>query len=248
MDTVILNGLNLTAENYHITSVDNDLLTEAKINTYIIPRGDKSKSVSRDLGAKNIVLNGYIVASTPEDLLNKLDILKKTAYSTNMVLSITYGSSSRQYIVDFVSFSPVEKNITYIEYSLTLSANDPAGQSIIATDVDYPAVTGDLSETINFSGSFKPEPNIEITINSETDLTEIALTVNGNTLTMTEAFDVDDVLLINIAEKKVLLNATEIDFEGAFPEFVPGNNIVLIEFTSTVHNADINFNYYSKWL
>lgn len=250
METIILNGFNLSSENYLVTGISNDITTNNSLNVLKIPRSDKSKILYYELDSRKILITGIVLGSSRQDLLANIDSLKNAIYGENLILTITYGATTRKHLVNLQSISFAEdSSVDFTSYTLDLLATEPTESTVAAVE-NFTGKTGVFSEVIDFDGSFYPEPVITITVNSETSLSKFVLSSSssGISITVNAAFEANDVLIINTKEKKVLLNAVEIDYSGAFPKFAAGENTVTITPTSTAHNLDIEMRYVPRWL
>ena len=70
---------------------------------------------------------------------------------------------------------------------------------------------------------------------------------NGNTITINETIATSDILIIDSREKKVTLNANEVDYTGVFPIFETGLESYEVEANGT-KNYDVTIKFFNTYL
>lgn len=248
-------------------SFDSNALSSAYL---IVNRLNKSDAPSRDLQvdplafndgfvlptdfwrSRTVVIGGTIVADSAAQLGTLLDQLKQGFAGVNKNLDVDYGSGTRRYKATLRRFEAPEDfyNITYLPYEAEFICQ-PFGydtQSINVSSDDMTASSRTVEMTV--VGTYRPLPIITITFSTETGASAVGVTNNttGDAITVTQAFNAADVLIINCEEQKVTVNGVQVDFAGPIPLFATGENELVVSIPATARNVDIDIDYFPRYL
>lgn len=107
------------------------------------------------------------------------------------------------------------------------------------------------SESVNFTGSYKPNPVITITVVAETDMTAIKFenTTKSDWIQVARSFAAAEVLVIDCNNETVQVDGTDVDFTGVFPSFDPDSNSLKVTTTdSGAFNITVSITYHPTYL
>lgn len=238
---------------------DHQSAPEREMNMLKVARNDGSKLISSWWKEKYITLEGFIQASSQATLEAKIDEFKTYLSIPSATLSYSWDASgNREYHDATISNLKIIRdsdNRDWCEFSITFLVPSGKGQATSATTVSYPNVTtATKAITLTVTGSAIAHPIFTFTVNSETSLTNIALTNTStflgtnNTINFPASYNAADVLSVDFGTFEVTLNGSPLDYTGAWPSFGPQGNSISIVFSSAAHNVTIGISYYPEYL
>lgn len=242
---VYINGTDIQTTNVVLSVVDHDSSVAQDLNLQKISRQDGQKLLSSSFNVKKISLSGTVKGSSMADLEFRIDQLKKNCMVINGRLDIQYGGETRRYIVSAESFASQRKNynVTTAPFSVVFTVyNPPFGQNVSGLGGNLAinealssagnTVQG-LASTVSFDGSAPPRPLITFRIDNAGGLEQIDELNIGkkNIISIGTHFTTGDKVLIDTDNQVVLWNGRPVNFEGVFPEYEVGDNVIVSRFT-----------------
>jgi hypothetical protein len=235
MSEVLINGLDINeGTNYRVRSISHDNSPPMRMSTLEIARRDGEELVASSFGPKRIEIEGTVKASNNNELVEKIDDLKKYCLKDDLIdLDIPYGANTRRYEVQVsnVFIGNEHFNVNFSPFTIVCEAiEEPMGRG---TDFEEALSVNSYSleyETCSptFDGSAPPKPVIRYTVNTAGNLEGIQIR-NRNTDTRLETFtgySDNDELTIDTDKQEVRLNDEPFSFEGIFPKFeIDTNNL-----------------------
>lgn len=236
----------------------------------IVNRINKSDAPVRDVQVENLAFNdGFVIASdfwrsrtikiagmldatSSGHLASLLDTLKQDLSGVNKNLDVDHGTGTRRYKGTLGRLEAPEDffNITHLPYTAEFICQ-PFGYDTSSVNISSDDITGSSrTVTSTIQGTFRPLPTITITFTSETGASAVSFANNttGDTITITQAFNAADVLIINCEEQKVTVNGTQVDFAGPIPLFDVGSNEMVLTVAATSRDVDLDIDYTPRYL
>ncbi len=181
---------------------------------------------------KKVSIAGVIVGSSSSDLDTRIDAFKSLFGYKDKNLDISYGASTRRYIAtsNAVSVKRQQKAL-FAEFGIEFVCSLPFGRNTtLTTALNASGRTASgYTDAHTFLGSAPiQQPIITITYSAITggaNYVQFVNNANGQSILITDqTWIASDVLEIDTRTgyRTVKKNGVEVDFLGAFPEFVPG--------------------------
>lgn len=82
---------------------------------------------------------------------------------------------------------------------------------------------------VEMDGTITPLPNTSFVLDACSALGDVSITAGGQTLSIGTEWSAGDTIIIDNNNKDVSRNNSRIDYSGAFPEFVIGNNTIQVD-------------------
>jgi len=256
---VAFNGLEINGVDYLTENTNHDNWPTRLVNSYKIARRDGEKLVSAYFGRKEITINGYIQATDQATFEAQVDQLKQIFYQQNGDLLISYNGTIREYFATVLELQiPRDSyNIDWAPFSAKFLVPDGKGYDIGQTvesysdiTVVYPSVY--VSSFLN-EGTAEAFPVITLTINSEVNLSKIAI-AQSNYLdifginTPSGQFNNGDVITIDCLNYLVQVNGVSVNFTGVFPTFPTGTSPVYVQCTANLVDISLSIAYKKSYL
>lgn len=229
---------------YSVVSLNHEQIPNVENNLMKISDSHGIKFITQHLNPKEIVIEGFIKGTSQEDLEHNIDDLKKAVYIQTGSLYIGYSGEVRRYDVTLGSCSIGRKNVdvTHATFSISfLTIDKPfatestmGSTDIEATSYSASSITqSTFSAVWSFGGNVEPEPLVRIVYDGVTSVTRTDLTnrTTGDMLSINSTFSAGDQLFIDIEGKQAILNGQIREYDGVFPEFKVGDNVVEISNT-----------------
>jgi hypothetical protein len=130
---------------------------------------------------------------------------------------------------------------TYQPFSISMISTDGIGKSTHSVTIQeltgQTAIINDFN--IDFRGTYKPLPRINIDLTSVSDINGITYRneTSNEALTISTTFAADDSISIDTENLSVLRNGSAIDYTGVFPEHVVGNNNIQLSFPNSTFGS-----------
>mgnify|MGYP001587512018 CR=1 FL=1 len=250
---VTLNSYNLSSSFIRVNRVMHDSSPENILNSIVVPRRDKAKLLSSELAPKKITIEGIITGTDQDNLEINIDAFKKNVYVNEINLDISYASGTRRYVVtpSSIVISRDTNNITFVPFSIELTALDPAGINITQESRTYTGIDPtSYTATVTVQGTLYPEPTITFTITTCTNFTELTMTnrYRSDYLTIPGLFSDGDSIEVNYASRTVKRNTIEHEYTGVFPEFKLDDNTIDLDITASSCNMTMDLDYYPRYL
>lgn len=212
-------------------------------NTYSRANADGQWIDSIYYRQKTITIEGVLVASSPWDLDQEITSLKSSMSKRNKkFIYIRRNWDIVETTANCVKVSVLREffHIDFVPVTMEIVTVDPFFYGQERHESSWTGLTSDLSTTVLYSwGEVYTRPYIQININSATSVTQIEITLWGNTITIDSTFSSSDVIAIDCKEKKVTLNSTQsINYTGIFPKLERWETQLDLNITGT-HNTDL---------
>ena len=216
---------------------------------------DGAKLVDDLFAPRVIRLSGTIISSdgTEPTMETEIDEFKRGLNQKEKNLDITYINGTRRYKSSCTRLSITREfyHITHAKWEAEFVVSDPPfGFGLDTLTIEFDPVNftiGTWLANATFQGTYRPMPIIQITVNSETNLEQIAFTNSetGHQIKVApgSGYAASDVLIINTSDYTVTLNGAAQDYSGILPEFVQGGNDFTMSFISDNHNVSLKFIY-----
>lgn len=247
---VDLQTTNIITEKILFESFNNRILHVEQLSTR-----DGGKFVDSVVSPKKISVIGHLSYDTRDELEAAIDTLKETFNSEQKTLDIENEGETRRFVATVESFEvPREHyNVNYVPFSIDFTVADGYGTPTVKESFStaYATVEGPTTkEDDTYIGTLNPKPTITITVNSETNLTEIAFSndTTNREIVISENFSADDSIVIDLDSLEVSLNGILHDFTGTFPTFVLGDNDWTVDTTADAVGYSVTIEYYPRYL
>jgi hypothetical protein len=206
--------------------------------------------------SRRVSIGGVIKGSTQADIDSRIDTFKGYFRGKDKNLDITYGSSTRRYIatVNTINIVRQQKSL-FATFAIEFICTQPFGRNTSATTALTASgrTSATYTDSYTFLGSAPLQlPLITITysaVSGGASYVSFGNNANGQGITITDqTWVASDVLEIDVANRTVKKNGTEIDFLGAFPEFEPGAQNFSYSDGFTTRTFAITVTYSQMWL
>ena len=257
---VSFDGTSIQTNQISISRIDHESIDHRQLNIQNLGNRDGGKLVEDVFAPRVIRLQGTIKSSdgTQATLESEIDDFKALINKKEKKLDVAYISGTRRYTASMSRFDVVREhfNITFANWTMEFVVSDPPfGTSLDTSTIEFAATNftiGTFVSNATFSGSYRPFPIIQLTVNSEANLTQIAF---KNTTTDQEikvapsgGYAAADILKIDTSEFTVTINGIAVDYDGVLPEFVQGGNDFQTSFIGDNWNVTLQLIYYSLFL
>jgi len=244
-------SVDLMASPYIVRYIKHDLWPDRNLTRENLAGERGTIVVDTEYGEKIFEVAGKITGTSQANLEANVDTFKELMSRKGKNLDIGYGDSTRRYVA-YVEDLKVDRDFYHLlhaPFSFKFIVPQGIGKNPTqVTDTNNNITDASYEDTITIEGTAEPKPTITITVDSETDLTKLEFTANGNKIGITAAFNAADVLVIDCENKKVTLNGTEVDYDGIFPNFVIGSNAYTVDTTASARQYDLVIQYYKSYL
>ena len=238
---VILDGLDLQANDYRIVDTDLFNAPPKNVNVVELARKDGAKAVFERFGSRKFNLVGYIQTSTEFNADEALDYLKTFVNRRGLELKLGYLGDYRIWTVNIESLQVARKNTDVSRMGFNLSGVAPNPFAVDATEttlVDETGITTATNIPIVGGGSYFAQPITVITINSVNPDDELITISIGNAsestyMDVTGIFEAGDVLTIDSFNEIIYKNSEIIEGDGLFPIWSPEGGTFEFSFDAT---------------
>lgn len=229
---------------------------EAVAELYIIASANDSDVPNEEYPSRRIVLGGTIHGSSQADLDSRIDTFKGYFAVRKKNLDITYGGSSRRYVVlkaNAVGIDRMDKAL-FATFSVELVCK-PFGIDITPTSImsqtNFTSATHTVTPTIGGTAPYQL-PVFTITIDALTgagDYLQVSNDTNNQQILLYGlSLTAGDVIIIDSVNRVVTVNGDEVDYTGTFIELQPGTSSVTYTDGFTTRQVDITAEYYKRYL
>lgn len=248
-DDLMFNGLSLQSDSIISTSIKDSSTPDRELSVFKSPRGDGGGYIADYFRTRKINVAGYVKAATAAELEALLDEIKRRLVLREGNLDRKLGSEVRRIKATLSNpdqmFAGREGyHITYCPFSFEFTSLEPMWH-----DLNYISRTNEAVTSLNFTeiienlGTYKAPSVLVIIVEAADSVTALNFknNSNGEEVSITANLAAGDILEIDGENKQVLLNGSEIDYDGIFPDLEYGtNNYTLtttgtsIQYTSTI--------------
>ena len=253
----------VTFESYDINDIPGLIIT--RLPSYKV--GNRDLSVHRKAQAHGSVNTGAfyqdklidiaceIGRDTRALLETSLDLLHLKLQTKNGSLIVPQAGANREYTATLESTSVANVQGGHAEVTLTFRCSDPFGKDTTNTTLhnasgitvaqqDFGLTVGGTAElqlpvfTITFT-SLSGGSNATVTLEN---------LATGETIEIQRTWANADVLVVDIAEKTVQVNSTDVDFDGLITGFSPAQHTLRYVDTLTGRNISFNAVYKKRYI
>lgn len=245
---VSYDGFDLTTGYYRVTEL-NPISSPRKTTELLnLARKHGSERVSELFEAKTIVVSGYMIATTREQLEEVIDNLKvqlrresgELQYDWRTGVRI-YNCTAKQFTVD-----RDQTNISFVPYSIEFECESPFGKDgVTDTWMAATSITSAISDTaITANGTMDSQPIITITVGAMNPVVSpVTMTIANETLSqyldITATFAVGDVITVDCSNYRVFKNGALIKSSGQFPYWSVGAGVFHYSDTATTRTVAV---------
>lgn len=258
-----LNEFALTFSGFDLTSIPDVYwsrrfphdLPRREIKSGRLARNHGEKVLSSFYSTKTIVLEGYIEATDRTNMEIARDVLVFRLQPQEANLDIVVAGFLRTFIVTMenIAFTPVEGG--RMLFSVEFRASDPFGRdtSQTALSFDAPKTVATFDYPLTIGGSFAAELVISVALASGSGLTSnktitLANPATGESIAVTRDWAAPASLLLNVPNKQVTVDGSVVDYNGVFPLYQPGPQILRYTDTFTTRSVSLSGSYYKRYL
>lgn len=212
----------------------------AEIKQYALPRRDGMGFVSRFWRKKTVTLEGTLVCESRSELESLMDEIKKSCYAPSSSLRYVDSNGTREITASLVSasFKREHYNLSWVPFVLVFESDDAFWRDVSNGSYSFGGITEtDRVESLDSYGTAPAMLRAYFLFGSATSVTEVSVSANGKTATVSGAFSAGTLVVIDGEAKTVTVDGVETDYDGTFPEILPGPNSVTFHADGT-HSYD----------
>lgn len=241
---IITNGI----EHTNLPAKDAALYALANTNQSVIPYvGYPSKAIT---------VKGAIVGSSESNLDSRIDTFKQYFLGKDKNLDIQYNGTTRRYVATVNAISVTrQQKVLFAEFQIEFVCTLPFGKNTSVTNALSASgrTLSGYTDPHTFLGTAPFQlPVFTYTFTAITggaSYVQVGNSGNGQSILITDqTWVTNDVLEIDVANRTVKRNGTEIDFIGAFPEFPPGAQNLSYSDGFTTRTFTVLVTYYPMYL
>lgn len=248
---ITFDNTSLTTTPFLIKSVDHDSAGPRDINLFNLARQRGAVLVNSEYRPKVVRLTGTITGATQAVLEANIDTLKELFSRQGKNLDIDYSGSTRRYIATntALQISRDYFHLSYAPFSAEFIVPNGTGIDPTLSSTILTAITAASNvNTITMLGTAYPKPKITLTLTAVNTVSKIEFLANGDKITITKTFALNDVVVIDTDNMIVTVNGAVVDYTGIFPQFGIGANVYDIEITRTSCTYNTQIDYYKNYI
>jgi hypothetical protein len=247
-DLASITGVTILATNPYIPATRNVKLGD-------VARSDKSNVNAAFYNKKTVTVRVGIVRATRDLTEQSYDSLMAILQGVEKQLILKQSGGLRRYTATYSDTVVKQEGGAYLEFDLMFETSDHFGYDPAYTQLlAFSGYTSNYrSDQLTFGGSAPWQvPTITITFTSITSTGTKAVTIanaaNGESVVVSRTWTTGDVLEIDSENKTVKVNATEVAFTGAIPEFEKGIGYWTYSDTFTARTFTALLKYYKRYV
>jgi hypothetical protein len=228
LDSIAFDGYGLQNAGICVTEADFENSGPSEMNQYPLPRTDGNGFLSRFWRKKTVTLRGFAKADSKADLDALIDSVKRNLYGTEGILQYSDANGTRKIVATLsaANFDRQHFHLTFCPFVLTFETNPAFWYDSENQSYSFAMTSGTRAEQLDADGSAPSSPRVYFAFVTASAVTSVSFSANSRTVTVSGTFSAGDILLIDCENKSVVLNGTETDYSGTFPEFAQGPNSV----------------------
>ncbi len=245
---VYYNNFNLsTLDGISVYNHDFISMPKRVLNYSKLARADRSVLTSAEYSEKTVTIQGIACTDTKSNTELAFETLKGILQIPDGTLRVEQAGSQVEYIGTLNGISKQYFG-NKLKFTLSFLCTNPIGNDrLVSTLLSVTNTLATQTWPLTVLGSFKARPNIKITFNSLTGGTNKTVSVlnadSGQGIAVTRTFAASDILDINVRDNSVTFNGSEIDYDGVFPTFFPGQRSFQYIDDLTTRNVSIELTY-----
>ena len=204
---------------------------------------------------RNITVRVGVDGSTRALAEQGLDLLLRWTRGVNKSLVVSQGETVRKYFCTLSDANVLTGGGSYIEVDLVFACEDLFGYDTDYTSLfDYTGLTASTrSELVVFGGSAEwQQPFFVIYYSAITGGTSkdviIGNNATGQQMTINRTWAAGDRLELDTNARTVMVNASDVEFSGPFPEFAPGSQTITYADGFTTRTMNYRAYYYKRYI
>lgn len=243
-DNISFNGFGLQNATYCIQSTNRDDIAKIDIVNFDRPQLNGGFVLNRYYRDKIITMTGSIKWASEALLITAIDNLKGELDGIEGYLQVKFGNSYRRIkaTVSNIDIPRKHYNIDYITFSISFLCKEPFFSDIPSLESTFLGKNASFQDGITYTGTGESSTRTNIVFNSASWVTSVAMTVEGKTVTLSQAINTGDVVVMDGERKSITVNGVETDYLGTFKDLVNWNNIITRTINGTF-NIDISVLY-----
>lgn len=253
---ITYNGTSIQTATYVTEEIEHESMDSKRVDIQRLGKDDGGKVVSETYDPKVIRIRGTIFGSSQNNLESNLDDFKFLLNQQRKDLDIDYAAGTRRYRVYTSRINYIRRhyNVTFAEFEAEfVVAHPPFGMSIDTSTITQAIntiTTSTIESTYCFSGTRRPLPIIQMTVNACVNFTKVSFknTTTGDVIIVRRTFAAAEVLEIDTENYTVTVDGTAVDYDGVFPEFARSCNSFRTGIHANSANVTIKYIYYSLFL
>jgi len=246
----LYNNYQLKNDNIIITKDNFDNSHDIQSDYFDRPLADGGVQENYFFRKKNVRLDGYIKADTPEELNIAIDNLKWAILQSNKKLQIKVNWVIREANASLINgsslFSREYFHLTFIPFSLEFRALEKFKEIKRVSNSILNQTATLIAAQYNF-GTATALPVFTISFNSASWVNNIAIELWDSEIIITESISSSDVLIIDCDNKTITLNGSEVDYLWVFPELMVWDNTYTIT-TNGTYDYNMTIYYFNTYL
>lgn len=225
-DSIVFDWFSLQNANIITSRIDYDNEGTIELNSFNFPKSDGGGVLSKYFRGRTISLECTIKENTAEAFNDLLDTVKKKLRTTEGFLDIKVNGEIRRIKATLTKFDAgrMHYNITFAKVVIEFTAIEPFFYAKDKQSYEFLGMTGTSSFEISNLGSVESLPIFYVIGTAWSNVSSLAITAFGKTLTVSTTITPWDILIISSEDKTVTKNGAEINYTGFFPIFPPGSN------------------------
>lgn len=221
-------------------------VTWIEVTSFVSALSDGWSVINKKYWNKSISLTLMIQWTDYNDLISRIDEIKRKTQWIEGNLDILVWSSIRRYAATVTSivvpsFKRIDDFVQWVELELLITS--PHWRSVDMSQVYVQWKTTDFSKVVQNEWTYKTFPIIQLITNAWSTLTGIWIEMKKvweltwYTVSISEAISPSSVVIFNYIEKKVTINDVEVNFSGVMTELVEWQSVFSFDLTWTI---DVN--------
>jgi len=219
----------------------------ASITSAVSSLSDGWSVIDKKYDPKTITLVLYVQGATHNDLIARIDDLKKNTQWVEWNLDINVWGKIRRYEATVTSmvippFKKLDDFVEWIEMELLITS--PHWKFKDLSQVYVQNMTDDFSKVVTNDGTYKTNPIVQLITNSWSTLTGVGITMkkvwetSWYTINISETILPSSVVIFDFIEKKVTVNDVEVNFTGVMMPMQTGQSVFTFDLTGS--SVDVN--------
>ena len=248
---IYFDNTSLMTAPYSVRTIDHDSLSPREITAFNLARQRGGVLVDSEYKSKTIKVTGIITGNNSANLENNIDAFKELLSRQGKNLDIDYAGTVRRYeaTATKVDIPRESYHLTFAPFSIEFFVPSGIGKATIIDAVSLSAISASpYVGLLSIGGTANTFPKITITFTAVSGGTKVDLLANGDKISISKSFAVNDVLVIDCENMQVTVNGIVFDYVGIFPTFGVGANIYEIDVTATSFTYNVVFNFYKMFI
>lgn len=213
-DSIVFDGYSLQSASIITSRIDYDNQGSVELNSFNFPRADGGGVLSKYYRGRTITLDCTIKADTRSNFEALLDMTKKSLRKTEGYLDITVGTEIRRIKANLTKFDAGRQhyNITFARVVIEFTSVEPFFYAIAKQSFEFLGNTSSFAGEIDNAGSVESLPIFYFIGTAGANMTSLAVTYGGKTMTIPTTIIANDVIIIDAENKEVTKNGSPVDY------------------------------------